>query len=176
MCTTLIDRLKGFFARDKNAYWWGYWTDEEKLLRRMDVWQLAKTINEARVRNLAGEAEKLIVAEHMLSERLARIQARPGYIATVAGLAGVIGGAFLTSALQKTETPPLCICDCPVQKNMATPIHSVLPVLKPVVPETGDSKAKSSQVGKSNENVSNEPTPAFEATSAKSRVGASTPR
>lgn len=151
MRTTLIDRLKGFFAWDKNAYWWDHWTDEEKQLRRMDVWQLAKIINEARVRNLAGEAEKLIVAEHMLSERLARIQARPGYIATVAGLAGVVGGAFLTSALQKPETPPLCICDCPVQKNMATPMPSVSPVVKPVVPEAGGSKAKNSQAGKSNE-------------------------
>ena len=91
MRTKLIDRLKGFFARNKYAYWWCHWTDEEKQLRRMDVWQLAKVINEARIRNLAGEAEKLIVAEHMLSERLARIQARPGYIATVAGLVGVVG-------------------------------------------------------------------------------------
>lgn len=151
MRTTLIDRLKGFFARDKNAYWWDHWTSEEKQLRRMDVWQLAKIINEARVRNLAGEAEKLIVAEHMLSERLARIQARPGYIATVAGLAGVVGGAFLTSALQKPETPPPCKCDCHVQQNMAAPMPSVSPVVKPPVPEEGTSTGKSNQPGKSNE-------------------------
>lgn len=149
MCTTLIDRLKGFVARDKNAYWWAHWTDEEKQLRRMDVWQIAKIINEARVRGLAGEAEKLIVAEHMLSERLARIQARPGYIATVAGLVGVVGGAFLTSALQMPETPPLFVCDCPVQQNNAA-IPPVSPVVKPAVPETS-SQAKSSQAGKSSE-------------------------
>lgn len=151
MRTTVIDRLMGFFAKDKNAYWWSHWSDEEKKLRRMDVWQLAHIINEARVRNLAGEAEKLIVAEHMLSERLARIQARPGYVATIAGLAGVVGGAFLTSALQKPETPPPCICDYPVQKNTATPMPYVLPVVPPRVPEAGGSKAKSSQAGKSNE-------------------------
>lgn len=150
MRATLIDRLKGFVARDKHAYWWEHWTDEEKQLRRMDVWQIAKIIHEARVRGLAGEAEKLIVAEHMLSERLARIQARPGYIATVAGLVGVVGGAFLTSALQKPETPPLCVCDCPVQQNIAA-VPPVSPVVKPAVPEAGSSQAKSSQAGKSSE-------------------------
>lgn len=147
MRTTLIDRLKGFFARDKNAYWWDHWTDEEKQLRRMDVWQLANVINEARVRNLAGEAEKLIVAEHMLSERLARIQARPGYIATVAGLAGVVGGAFLTSALQKPEAPPKCVCECPVQQTVAAPTQ--VPAAKPAVPAAGGIQAKDSQAGKS---------------------------
>jgi len=68
-------RIRAFFARDKDAFWWNEATDEEKQLRRMDVWELAKVINEARVRNLAGEAEKLIVAEHMLNVRLAKIQA-----------------------------------------------------------------------------------------------------
>ena len=63
-------KIRSFFARDKDEFWWNHFTDEEKELRRMDVWQLAKVINEGRVRNLAGEAEKIIVAEHMLSERL----------------------------------------------------------------------------------------------------------
>jgi hypothetical protein len=147
MCTTLIDRLKGLFSIDKYAYWWGHWTDEEKQLRRMDVWQLAKVINEARVRNLAGEAEKLIVAEHMLTERLARIQARPGYIAIVAGLVGVVGGAFLTSFLQKPETLPLCACDCPVQQKAVAPIFPVTSVIQPAVPE-GGTQVKSSQANK----------------------------
>lgn len=157
MRTKLIDRLKGFFARNKYAYWWCHWTDEEKQLRRMDVWQLAKVINEARVRNLAGEAEKLIVAEHMLSERLARIQARPGYIATVAGLIGVVGGAFLTSFLQKPETLPQFACDCPVQQNTVSQISPVSSVVKPAVPEVGATQVKSSQASKSSEKVSNEP-------------------
>lgn len=150
MRTTLIDRLKGLVARDKNNYWWGHWTDEEKQLRRMDVWQLAKLINESRVRGLAGEAEKLIVAEYMLSERLARIQARPGYIATVAGLVGVVGGALLPSALPKPETLPRCVCDCSVQQSSgATPVVS--PVVQPAVPEAGRSQSKSGQAGKSSE-------------------------
>jgi hypothetical protein len=141
MRTTLTDRIKGFFARDKESYWWNHLTDEEKQLRRMDVWELAKVINEARVRNLAGEAEKLIVAEHMLSERLARIQARPGYVATVAGLVGIVGGAFLTSALQKPSEPPKCVCECqhgsPVQQNMNTPIQHAIPsIIESSVPES----------------------------------------
>lgn len=143
MRTTLFDQLKGFFARDKDVYWWGHWTDEEKQLRRMDVWELAKVINEARVRDLAGKAEKLVVAEYMLSERLARIQARPGYIATVAGLVGAIGGAFLTSALQKPEIPPKCVCECPVQQSVAAPMQApVSPVVTPAAPTI---PAKSSQ-------------------------------
>jgi hypothetical protein len=155
MRTTLIDRLRGLFARDKDAYWWNHWTDEEKQLRRMDVWQLAKVINEARVRNLAGEAEKLIVAEHMLSERLARIQARPGYMATVAGLIGIVGGAFLTSALQKPETPLKCACECQngyaSKQNGAAPTQvPVSPVAKPRVPAVKGMLGKSAQAGESN--------------------------
>ena len=151
----LTVRIKGFFARDKDAYWWNHWTDEEKQLRRMDVWQLAKVINEARVRNLAGESEKLIVAEHMLSERLARIQARPGYIATVAGLVGMVGGAFLTSSLQNPDNQPKCVRECqhgsPIQQNVAAPIQdSIPPVVKPGVPEGNGIQAKSNQAGKPN--------------------------
>jgi hypothetical protein len=39
--------------------------------------------------------QKHIVAERMLNMRLARIEARPGYLAVYATIAGVIGGAFL---------------------------------------------------------------------------------
>ena len=99
----LADRIKAFFSSDEEVFWFNHFTDEEKALRRMDVWELAKVINESRVRNLAGEAEKLIVAEHMLSERLAKIQARPGHIAIYTGLAGIIGGALLSASLQSNN-------------------------------------------------------------------------
>jgi hypothetical protein len=103
-------KIRSFFARDKDEFWWNHFTDEEKELRRMDVWQLAKVINEGRVRNLAGEAEKIIVAEHMLSERLARIQARPGHIAIYTGLVGIVGGAFLSASLQSNNNIE-CVCE-----------------------------------------------------------------
>jgi hypothetical protein len=146
MRTTLADRIKGFFARDKYAFWFNHFTDEEKQLRRMDVWQLAKIINEAHVRNLAGEAEKLIVAEHMLAERLARIQARPTYIAIYAGLAGVVGGAFLTSALQSPNQPIKCICEA---LHVAQDQRSNNP---PVPPIPAVSKTGSTAVNANNAN------------------------
>lgn len=92
-------RIRGFFARDKDAFWWNHFTDEEKKLRRMDVWELAKVINDARVRNLAGEAEKLIVAEYMLNMRLAKIQATASWGSGVLGFVGAIIGSALSVAL-----------------------------------------------------------------------------
>ena len=146
----LIVRIKGFFARNKYVYWWSHFTDEEKQLRRMDVWQLAKVINEARVRNLAGEAEKAIVAEHMLSERLVRIQARPGYVAIVAGLVGIIGGAFLTSELQKLDSQSKCVCvdqqEGSVQQNLTDPVQgTVTPVVRAGVLEGNGIQATGKQ-------------------------------
>ena len=66
-------RLKAIFARDKNEFWWNHFTDEERELREVDVSQLASVINEATVRH---NTERRIVAEHMLSARLAQIQSR----------------------------------------------------------------------------------------------------
>jgi len=103
-------RIRAFFASDKDAFWWNEATDEEKQLRRMDVWQLAKVINEVRVHNLAGEAEKLIVAEHMLNVRLAKIQATASWGSGVLGFVGAIIGAALsvslTMALQSPQEAP----------------------------------------------------------------------
>lgn len=111
MCIPLLARIKGFFVRDKYSYWWKYVTDEEKQLRRMDVWQLAEVIREARSKSPTSEAEKIIVAEYMLSERLARIQARPAYFSIFAGIIGIVVGAFLTSALQSNDKHE-CVCEC----------------------------------------------------------------
>ena len=92
----LTDRIKAFFSSDEEAYWFNHFTDEEKALSRMDVWELAKVINEARVHNLASDAEKLIVAEYMLNQRLAKIQAKASW---GSGVIGAIIGASLSIAL-----------------------------------------------------------------------------
>ena len=107
----LSDRIKAFFAKDKNAFWFHHYTSEEKALKRMDAWQLAKVIHEAHVRNTVDWEEKRIVAEHLLSVRLAQIQARPNYIALGIAIVVGIGSAFLTSALQKPQEQPKCICE-----------------------------------------------------------------
>lgn len=114
-------RIRKFFARDKYAFSWGYFTDDEKLLRCMDAWQLATVIHEESIRKTAPE--KRIVAEHMLNVRLAKIQTRATYISIVAGLVGAVGGAFLTTAFQKPDSQTKRVCECshsiPIQQNMS---------------------------------------------------------
>jgi len=146
---TLLDRIKSLFAKDKYDFWFTHFSDEEKELERMDVWQLAKVINEARVRNIAGMEEKRIVAEHMLNVRLANIQARPNYFALFVGLAGVIGGAFLTSALQKPQEQPKCVCDhkqeYKSQTNETERIKPITPISKNAnIPKSTDTHDNSS--------------------------------
>ena len=89
-------RLKAIFARDKNEFWHGHFTAEERELRALDVWQLASVINEATVRH---KTERRIVAEHMLSARLAQIQSRASWGSGVLGFAGAIIRAALTDAM-----------------------------------------------------------------------------
>ncbi len=105
----LSAKFRALFARDEVAFWFDHFHDDERKLARMDVWELAKVINEARVRNLAGEAEKLIVAEHLLNVRLAKIQATAAWGSGVLGFVGAIIGAALsvalTLALQQKDAP-----------------------------------------------------------------------
>jgi len=133
-------RIKAFFARDKAAFWWNHFTDEEKKLRRMDAWQLAEVINEARVRNIAGMEAKRIVAEHMLNVRLAQIQATASWGSGVLCFVGAIIGAAmsvaLTAALQSPKEIPCTpvsagkkeVIPAPVQEQrepIAQPLKSV---------------------------------------------------
>ena len=134
---SLLDNIRGFFARDKRAFWWKHFTDEEKKLRRMDVRQLAKVINDSRVRSLAGEAETLIIAEHMLRERIARIQSRPTWFAIWAGLAGVAGGAFLTSSLQPPNETNKCVCECKPAGTLQQPAQEPIKAV-PAKPAVGN--------------------------------------
>ena len=94
MRITFFDRVKALFARNEYSYWFKHFTDEEKELRRMDSWELAKIIHEAIVHN--SNHQKRIVAEHMLQVRLAKIQNRAIYVSIIFGLVGVVLGAVLT--------------------------------------------------------------------------------
>ena len=94
MRITFFDRIKALFARDEYSYWFKHITDEEKELRRMDSWELAKVIHEANVHN--KNHEKRIVAEHMLQVRLVKMQNRAIYVSIIFGLIGVALGAVLT--------------------------------------------------------------------------------
>lgn len=92
----LTVRIQAFFARDEYAFWWSHFTDEEKKLARMDMWELAGVIEEANVR---GMEKKRIVAEHMLGVRLAQIQAKASWGSGLLGFVGAIVGAGLSVAL-----------------------------------------------------------------------------
>ncbi|ESS72512.1 hypothetical protein MGMO_54c00010 [Methyloglobulus morosus KoM1] len=127
MSIPLSVRIRSFFARNKYAFWWDHFTDEEKQLRRMDVWELAKVINEARVRNLAGEAEKLIVAEHMLNVRLAQIQAKASWGSGVLGFVGAIIGSALSVALTIALQSPQSPKEAPSAPERASEKHVVAP-------------------------------------------------
>jgi hypothetical protein len=129
---TLFDRIKSFFARDKNAFWFHHYSSDEKAFERMDAWQLAGVIHEANVRNTVDWATKKIVAEHMLGVRLANIQAKPNYFALVTGLVGAIGGVLLTAALQKPPEQTMCICEyqrsSAAQNSETTRVNPLTPV------------------------------------------------
>jgi|SRR3990167_438568 len=98
MRITLADRFKALFARDEYSYWFKFITDEEKELRRMDSWELAKVIHEETVRQ--KNPEKRIVAEHMLQVRIAKIQNRATYVSVVVGFIGILVGVVLSAVLQ----------------------------------------------------------------------------
>ncbi|HYN60802.1 MAG TPA: hypothetical protein VET87_14790 [Rubrivivax sp.] len=93
----LIVRLRGLLARNRDEFWWNYFTDEELELRKMDVWELAGVIQDARV--TSGMDKKLIVAEHMLNVRLAQIQATASWGSGVLGFIGALVGAALSVVL-----------------------------------------------------------------------------
>ncbi|WP_038150448.1 hypothetical protein [Thiomicrorhabdus chilensis] len=98
MRMTIADRFKALFANDEYDYWFKHFTDEEKKLRRMDSWELAKVIQEET--GSTGDSSKRIVAEHLLQVRLVKLQNRATYIGIVFGLLGIVIGAFLNKLLQ----------------------------------------------------------------------------
>lgn len=98
MRITVVDRIKALFAKDEYSYWFKLITDEEKELRCMDSWELAKVIHEGNINN--SNPVKRIVAEHMLQVRLAKIQSRATYLNIIFGLIGVVLGAILGAVLK----------------------------------------------------------------------------
>lgn len=139
---TWVDNFKAFFVRNKHAYWWNHFTDEEKYLRRMDVWQLADIIQ--------PHDKRTLVAEYMLRERIAELQARPVWWSIFAALLGVIGGAFLTTTLQKNDHEVQCKCECGARaENEQGPkesIENTPPISKSVI-KPPDGEKKSGQDG-----------------------------
>jgi hypothetical protein len=123
---TLLDRIRALFAKDKEEFWFKHFTDEEKELKRMDVWQLAKTISESRINNMVGAEEKCIVAEHMLNVRLAKIQAMPNYILIISGILCVFIGSYLNSFVNK---PQNCVCECPAKCASQNQVNNLIPPL-----------------------------------------------
>ena len=65
MKTTLLDRIKGLISFDKDAYWWNHYTDEEKALRRMDVWELAKVINGGDLQVARGRGQAAVAHQEL---------------------------------------------------------------------------------------------------------------
>ncbi len=98
MRITWRDRIRALFARAEYSYWFALITDEEKVLRRMDSWELAKVIHEESVRQT--NPERRIVAEHLLQVRIAKIQSRATYTGIIFGFIGVLVGATLTALIK----------------------------------------------------------------------------
>lgn len=115
-------RIKSFFAKDKAAFWWSHFSDEEKMLKRMDVWELAAVIQEANVR--LGMEKKKIVAEHMLNVRLAQIQSKASWGSGILGFVGAIVGAALSVSLTNILQTP-CEADLNSQQTIANPVKDL---------------------------------------------------
>ena len=132
---TFTDRIKAIFAKDKDDFWFTHFSSEEIALKRMDVWQLAKFIEESKVNEIAGTEQKRIVAEYLFKERLAKIQALPVYISIGTAFLGVIVGAWLTAALQKPQEQSKCICEYQSASAAKNSEPNVVDALVPVAPK-----------------------------------------
>lgn len=115
-------RIKSIFAKDKAAFWWGHFTDEEKMLKSMDVWELAAVIQEANVR--FGMEKKKIVAEHMLNVRLAQIQSKASWGSGILGFVGAIVGAALSVSLTNILQTP-CEAGLYTQQTIDNPVKDL---------------------------------------------------
>ena len=103
--------IKAIFSRNKDEFWWNHFTDEERILREMDVWALAKVIADPLN---DGRPERRVVAEHMLNARLARIQANASWASGILGVIGAVLGAILGATLAvilSAPTTPNCSLD-----------------------------------------------------------------
>ncbi|HCJ50848.1 MAG TPA: hypothetical protein DHV67_03185 [Gallionella sp.] len=93
---SLLVRIKAFFARDKYSFWWNELTDRDKKLAALSTRGLAGKLQDA---STLRDAEEVIVIEHMLSQRLAEIQTKAAWGASILGFVWAILGASLSVAL-----------------------------------------------------------------------------
>ena len=89
-----FDYIRSFFTKDRAVFLFGVITDDEKQLKKMDCWELAKIIEQES--HTQGNKVKRIVAEHLLQVRLARIQSNAAYIAAIATIFGAVIGSLVT--------------------------------------------------------------------------------
>jgi len=98
--------IRGLFARDKYAYWWEEISKEEKELALLNAWQLAAVIRESEECN--RDHQKRIVAEHLLSVRLATIQAGATKLSAWINVAGALLATGLGFFIGKFSSSSLC--------------------------------------------------------------------
>ncbi len=132
MKLTLSTRLKAIFARDKEDFWFQFFTDEELELRQMDTWQLAEVISEDKVINTSESEKKRIVAEHLLNIRLSKIQAKATWWSAIILLVGAIIGASIPLLFAaKSQRQSQVNINCPdtyncEQKTKSNPIKTTI--------------------------------------------------
>lgn len=115
-------RIRSIFTKDKAVFWWSYFTDEEKELQRMDVWELAALIEEENVSS--SIKKKRIVAEHMLNVRLAQIQSKASWGSGVLSFVGAIFGVTLSIFFANTFQTPSQV-SCTTKQSIATPVKDL---------------------------------------------------
>jgi hypothetical protein len=97
--------MRALFARDEHEFWFNHFTDEEKQLKKMSVWQLAEVINEENVHS--NNPVKKIVAEHAINHRLAKLQANASFgsalISFIGGIICALLTVWLTTALAQDQ-------------------------------------------------------------------------
>lgn len=93
-------RLKALFSKDSYEVYFAHLTDREREIREMDVWELAGVVQEASVR--PNREKERIVAEHLLSARIAQIQSKASWGAGILGFLGALIGAAVAFAFAPT--------------------------------------------------------------------------
>lgn len=90
---SLLERIRGFFVRDKFAHEFQLLTDYERALAKMSLSDLASELQRTQVRH---ETSNTIIVEHILASRLVRLQSRASWWSGWLGFAGAMLAAVLT--------------------------------------------------------------------------------
>lgn len=92
--------------------------DEAKVLRELDTWQLAEALNECG--SFGSDPAKHTYIEHLLAQRLAKLQSKASWGAGLIGFFGAILGAWLSVTLApsfQNNNPPQNMSNCPQTTN-----------------------------------------------------------